>query len=618
MTSSGDPRAHGTDSPFLATTALRAFWDESGEPLFLSDWCLRGLTSAERAAAGGTVLANPWDDPARQREAWTVLDARYEQLLAALTVYLGDVHGVSHDRAYWRLLIGPWLLHYLHALHDRYIHLAQAFARHPAARTVVLDPADWRVPFDTLDLMFALRTDDFNLQIMSQLLDAMGYAFPARRLPPPAPRPAIPPPPRLDRLTYARAKVENWLLRRITQARRGRAEVVTCDMMLPTADELSLSLWSGLRAVPAGIVRNGGTWRFGRPAAVFDRARLGLAALSHGDAFATLAGALLPRSFPVLFLEGYAQAAREVEADYPMRPSVILSTLGWYYHEPFKFFAAARAAHGARLVAVQHGAGYGMYEMSWWERHEMRLAHRYVAWGWGDSDRVRNASSLRLSRALRRRPRRPSDTSGDILFVPTAALYPRYLDMFTSQPLASQWESYLDDQAQFLAALPPDLFARVRFRLFPSEHEWPLRDQLTARFPGLRWDEHRPFSESLRRCALVAIDHPGTSMLECLVADVPTVLFWNARHWQIRRTAEPDLTPLRAAGILSATPDEAAEQVRRIGRTPEDWWHGAPVRDARARFIARHALASRDWTRRWGRLLRGLARDLRPLPVEPV
>ena len=131
---------------FLATTALSDFWDKNQEILFLGSWCLRYDHRSEWEGLDYRVLPSPWDDRERLHEAARYVDEVYERVLTQMSEYLNSVHGVSFGNRYWRILIGPWLFHYVHAVYDRFVHLTDAFFKYPDLETIRLDRRSFVTP----------------------------------------------------------------------------------------------------------------------------------------------------------------------------------------------------------------------------------------------------------------------------------------------------------------------------------------------------------------------------------------------------------------------------------------------------------------------------------------
>ncbi|MBI2104112.1 MAG: hypothetical protein HYT90_00825 [Candidatus Omnitrophica bacterium] len=594
---------------FLATTALSDFWDTQEELLFLGPWCLREDRRQEWEGLRYQLLPNPWEDRQRFDDSAAYLDAYGERLLGSLTDYLNAAHRVSHGTRYWRILIGPWLIHYLHAVYDRYVRLTEAFSRHPTLRTTVLDPGAFRVPPDTLTFVTGLGDDPSNLQMFSEQLAHLGYAFP--RKPWAAPEQMAEQMPKISgwrgAVREARARGYGLLEGTAGWIRRAKPHAALCEMSCSRSWLWALAWRSRLRAIPRDAA-------WDRPVVcegpIFDERRKGLAALSAASEFEQIAVRSLPQHVPTLYLEGYDRARDATLSAMRQAPPVIVSAAGWHYQEPFKFLAAEASARGSRLIAVQHGGGYGLFRHAPMEQHERRAADTFLAWGWADHDSTRalgNLPSPRLSQLFMARYGRPANRSSEtLLFVSTAHL--RYPLRFDSCPIGIDTPAYLQWQLRFLAAIPDRLRRVIRFRPYPQEFGYAVRDQVTRRVGPLQWDGRQPLAQTLNEARLVVIDHSGTTFLEALRHGVPTVLFWDPRRSEVRDEAAPFVETLRGAGILHDSPEAAAAHIGAIYDQPSAWWERAEVQEARHRFIERYALGRREWLTSWTRAVQdGLA-----------
>jgi putative transferase (TIGR04331 family) len=66
--------------------------------------------------------------------------------------------------------------------------------------------------------------------------------------------------------------------------------------------------------------------------------------------------------------------------------------------------------------------------------------------------------------------------------------------------------------------------------------------------------------------------------------NIPTVIFWNPKHWEIRGSAKPYFEDLKRVGVFHETPESAAKFVVTIWDDVESWWASREVRDAVNRF----------------------------------
>src|SRR6185436_13231804 len=131
-------------------------------------WCIPFGSAKELEGLQYEIMPCPWENRARFHETAIYLDDCYERLLASISAYLEEVHGVRFSIRYWRILVGPWLQHYLHSFHDRYVHLKSALEQYSDLHTVVLDSSQFRTPTGTLDTVELFNTESFNLQVFSQ------------------------------------------------------------------------------------------------------------------------------------------------------------------------------------------------------------------------------------------------------------------------------------------------------------------------------------------------------------------------------------------------------------------------------------------------------------------
>ncbi len=590
---------------FLATTALREYWDTGEQLLFLGPWCLQRKQGSSLNGLSYRVLGNPWDDQERFRRATDYLDACGERMLVRLSDYLNGVHGVSRTPRYWRVLIGPWLLDYLHVSYDRYIRIKEALRVEPELRTIVLDPQSFLVPGDTGEFFSWIDDDHYNLQVISEQLAHLGYRFPARKAeqgeePRMAARRLAPP------RAGLRQRLRRWGSSTLTHALRvshGRRPGASLyEVRCPPWWLWRIAWRTGLHVLPHELSRQ---WSFWHHDPIFDERRKALAALSASDEFERITVQALPQHFPVLYLEGYATARNEALHGQRGFPAIMVSSTAWYSHEPFKFLAGEASEQGSRLVTVQHGGGYGIFRFIAPEQHESRLGDLGLVWGWADSKqagRVRNAPDLLLSsqRTLKEGTHKRS-ASQTALFVLTAHL--RYLPRFHSFPIGIDTEGYLDWQLRFLAAVSEEMRAKIRVRLYPAASEEAARAQLVERFAAVRFDNDEPLLRRMTRARMVIIDHCGTSILEALRLGVPLICFWDPERTDVREEAAPYVERLREAGILWDSPEAAAAKVEAVYEQPWAWWGQASVQSARREFVDRYALGRADWLTCWAKIL---------------
>ena len=94
--------------------------------------------------------------------------------------------------------------------------------------------------------------------------------------------------------------------------------------------------------------------------------------------------------------------------------------------------------------------------------------------------------------------------------------------------------------------------------------------------------------------------------METFVANVPTVIFFNPKHFELRELAQPYYDKLREVGILHDTADSAARHVSNISGNIESWWRRPDIQQVRFDFCCQFAKTSSDPLDQWKNILLNL------------
>ena len=172
---------------------------------------------------------------------------------------------------------------------------------------------------------------------------------------------------------------------------------------------------------------------------------------------------------------------------------------------------------------------------------------------------------------------------------------PRQSQHLRSQAIASQGSGYLDDQFSFVDNLSPSVRSALIVRLSTDDYGWDQKSRWHDRFPDVRLDDGRRDINSLIRDSRICIStYNGTGFLESFTMNVPTVMYWNPRHWELRDSAVPYFEDLKRVGIFHETPESAARHMTSIWNDVDGWWSSAQVREALARFKTRYCFLPDD------------------------
>ena len=154
-----------------------------------------------------------------------------------------------------------------------------------------------------------------------------------------------------------------------------------------------------------------------------------------------------------------------------------------------------------------------------------------------------------------------------------------------SAPIASQWLDYFNDQCNFVDTLTSKIRDVLTVRLHIDELGWEPINRWKDRFPDIVIDEgHFDINNLIKKNRIYVSTYNATSFLESITMNIPTIMFWNPNHWEMRDSAIPFFDRLRDVGILHDTPESAAEHVNAIWDDVNFWWEGEILQETLKSF----------------------------------
>jgi putative transferase (TIGR04331 family) len=569
----------------LVTTALEDTWPAPETPvLFLGEWCRLHGRRAQWQQRDAVVAPYHWDNRAKLYSDYQYLRGLHEQLLASLAAQLNELHSVDHSLRYWRILIGPWLGWFTQVLFDRWESIHLALASFEISETLCLAQPDAQmVPNDMATFVKLSMQDDWNHHIYGQILKQ----FTSVKVVQQAGRSAASLT-SATRATPVRLRLKRALLQWYCNAMSiavNDSDALFLNTYLPNRAEMFFNL--RFRQPPI-------LWRTIAPVEVATNAaaRQWVAAGESLSPFEVCARALIPAQIPAVYLEGYRQLVQQAAGlPWPKNPKLIWTSNSWWADDTFKAWAGAKLERGSPLVIAQHGGGYGMNLFEFTEEHQIAICDRFLTWGWTEPGQVKLKPTGALNLAGHRRYSAKKQTIA-LLMIDVS---PQQSYHLLSNRVASQWLDYFNDQCNFVSHLNQSVTQALIVRLYPSDHGWDQAPRWRDRFPTIQLDDGRSqFATLIRKSRLLLGTMNGTTYLESIIINKPTVIFWNPQHSELRASAVPYFEDLKRVGIFHESPESAAQHVNTVWDNVNAWWETPELQAVLQRFTTRYCFQPKD------------------------
>lgn len=256
----------------------------------------------------------------------------------------------------------------------------------------------------------------------------------------------------------------------------------------------------------------------------------------------------------------------------------------------FRHYLYEQKLIGSKVVFHQHGGGNGIDEQHPGEFHDTLIGDVFYSWGWDRPDLGRRVRPLPTAMPAHHMGK--PDRSYLLMSLPVTSYFYRFQPFLVPHHV----ERAVSETSSFVRGLNSGSELCMRSSgsaTFPIE-------RLSGASATITVDRGRePGALAASRARLVVHNYLGTTWLETLAMNVPTVCFYDPSVFRPRESARSLFEQLLRVGVLHHSGAEAARFVNDLNGDPSVWWNKPEVQEARESFVARYANFKEDWLPGW-------------------
>ena len=137
--------------------------------------------------------------------------------------------------------------------------------------------------------------------------------------------------------------------------------------------------------------------------------------------------------------------------------------------------------------------------------------------------------------------------------------------------------NYYNDQITFITNLNTKLKEKIIIRLHKNDYGWDQQKRFLTFFPDIQFDKNNRISKTLKYTKVFVSTYNATTFLESLSLNIPTIIYWNPKHWELNNDTIPFFDKLKSVNIFHETPESAAIFINQNWENIEDWWESNEV-----------------------------------------
>jgi len=510
-----------------------------------------------------------------------------EAVFQGLVRELNRVHGTNHPVRFWRILCGAWFLQFAQVWYLRWKVAGEVFCEHGALGCRRID-IGWQdlLPVTHDEASLLLATDIWNHVAYCDAFDFVAKSnFGQQR---------IDSPERNRELAEYRAVINFGLpspsakskLEAVLAKISPRPKVVLAGVVQSRAALVAMHLRLGV--LPR-------LWRFSakltpQPVNESLRDQFNLAVYLPGG-FAEFLAKSISRHLPTVYLEGFENLKNQTFSENVLSkpPRAIFTNTLLHRSEQFKLWSATFVAQGkTKLLSGQHGGGYGVSRfVGWSEEYELAVVDKFLSWS-----RVSNRKNTEACCVQARLEELRPEDDGHLLVV--LGPVTRNSDIYGMLAVQSN-SNYFKILADLVSALPKHIQTQTLVRpKNASVTRKPARvgaEQILNIFDrNVEIDfGGQSLNQRLAKSRLAVVTYNETTIPTNLMANFPTIAFWDPRYVRLDDRAEAVYDELLKAKILFHSPTAAAQHISEIWSDVDEWWNSEVVQSARRNFCDHYA-----------------------------
>jgi len=301
---------------------------------------------------------------------------------------------------------------------------------------------------------------------------------------------------------------------------------------------------------------------------------------------------------PVSLVEAFSNYCHQHKAIRPRRffrstPQTIVSQYGLWWNSAEKLSLAQSVANGAKLVYLQHG-GYGSEYFSFFLEHELNCAHLYLSWGL----KYHNITSLLGAKSAAFKPQvepigfpAPAQFRGLSRF-PLMKSSPKFLFICSHWSLYSAinpncgnidaFQSSIDSCIDVVSGLTRFKPSSFSVRLCKIDHGIDEEAQWHARAPQVAIiRKHEDLDVHIKLHDLCIYTYNGGSgWCRLLFDETPFVLYFDPTLSPPSKFFEPVMARFDAVGLFHNSPHSLASFIDDHGDSIHEWYSSNDVVEA--------------------------------------
>ena len=273
------------------------------------------------------------------------------------------------------------------------------------------------------------------------------------------------------------------------------------------------------------------------------------------------------KNFPQSYLEHFEYYKKKSLDIYPKKTEVIVTGVDQVANDLYSIWVAENVKKGSKYVIIQHGEK-GTYECDFNTNLETEISDFYLTWGWKNN--YHNTKRFFFTKNFKKK----NSSKKKVLLI--LQCFDNYLKRYKPNLIQDYNLLLFIKQIEFIELLNPQVKEQLIIRLpYPMSSlaaKDYYRKKILEIYPKVEFDDSLYIQDVFNRAKLVIFSYLGTSYLESLYLDIPSLLIIDKKTCIPNRFSKYLFKKMRQSKLILEDNESAANLVNRIFNNPNKWF----------------------------------------------
>ncbi len=586
---------------FLVTTPIKESYSKSEKNILLGHWC---LIKKKEVRKKNKIINYHWSNKKKFKKDSLYIEKTTDKVCKVLSKKLNEIHNLNENTSYWKLIIYPWVYHYVSSMYDRWetIRIFLKLNRNKIFYSYQLGiKENDLVPNNHLAFIDNTYTDEWNHSIFLRIIKHL----------------------KLKKINLIKKDYKNFKAEKYSQHYSEKKnifyylifiyefiiskfafrfnKIIFESFSFPKKEFFKISIKNLI--IPSlynslfkdiGLINDLDLTKRTKKLNIFEKN------FKSKDKFLNFLNKSLINDLPVSYIENFLRIKKKMST-LANKKKIIFSMRSWLYNDQFKICMAELMKKKSKYFICEHGGGL-VGEYTHMLNYISKVA-KHIRYDTNDNQ-LNNKKSFILNPTISTIDKKEIETKKNNRLNITFLEGVKYSNKHTPSAKAEEGIKQIKETIKFIDCLPPKIKKNTILRS-KQPYILDIKETFIEKFGKNKFNEHtdQNFYDFAKSSKLMIVNYPQTAFSESMYFNVPTILVCNKKFWFFKKKSLKMFELLKKNKMAFEDFKDAQKHIIKNWDEIYYWWNSKKIQEIRKIYLKNFFPVEKNWFNKWSQFI---------------